>query len=187
MHLQVHRSVQLKVIEGISKDVVQTVRDGGASLGVVWDNTETSDLQHVYYYRDQLVAVMSVKHPLAKREGIRYEELVDHDLVADKHTRHTQAKLQRSGGIHVGDARLMIEVESSHSAIRMAAHGLGIYVCQAKTAQNQGKSLDIAIVPLIEKWADMRIKLVYPSNLLNPIAKRLIEYLSHKHLGISPV
>ena len=187
MHLQDHRSVQLKIIEGISKDVVQMVRDGRASLGVVWDNTETSGLQHVYYYRDQLVAVMSVKHPLAKQEGIRYEELVGHDLVADKHTRHTQAKLQRSGGVHDGDAKLLIEVETSHSAIRLAAHGIGIYVCQAKIAQTQAKSLDTVNVPLIEAWADMRIKLIYPSNLLNPIAKRLVQHLSHQHLDISPV
>ena len=41
MRLHVNRSVQLRVKEGLSKDVVQMVRDGSASVGVVWDNTKT--------------------------------------------------------------------------------------------------------------------------------------------------
>ncbi len=184
MRLQLNRSVQLSVKEMISKDVVQMVRNGQASVGVLWDNTETSDLQHVDYYRDKLVALVCANHPLAKEEGIRYKELLGHELVADKHTRHTQALLQRSGGIKVGDAKISVEVESSCSAIRMAAHGMGVYVCQAKIAQIYAKNFDIATVPLIEKWADIRVKLVYESNLLNPIAKRLIDHLSHQHLGM---
>ena len=187
MRLQAHRSVQLNVKETLSKDVVQMVRDGRASLGVVWDNTETSDLQHVDYYRDTVAAVMSINHPLAKLEGIRYEELMPYDLVADRHTRHTQALLQRSGGITCGDARILVEVDSSQSAIRMAAHGLGVYICQTKIAQIQAKNLDMTIVPLIDKWARVRIKVVYESNLLSPLAKRLIDHLAHQHKDISPV
>jgi DNA-binding transcriptional LysR family regulator len=186
MQLQAHRSVHLNVKETLSKDVVQMVRDGRASLGVVWDNTETSDLQHVDYYSDTLAAVMSAKHPLAKLEGIRYEELMAHDFIADKHTRHTQALLQRSGGITCGDARFSVEVETSQSAIRMAAHGLGVYVCQVKIAQIQAKNFDIAIVPLIDKWARVRVKVVYESNLLSPLAKRLIDHLAHQHKNLSP-
>ncbi len=186
MRLQAHRSVQLNVKETLSKDVVQMVRDGRASMGVVWDNTETSDLQHVDYYSDTLAAVMSANHPMAKLEGIRYEELIAHDFVADKHTRHTQALLQRSGGITCGDARILVEVETSQSAIRMAAHGLGVYVCQVKIAQIQAKYLDVAIVPLIDKWARVRVKVVYQSNLLSPLAKRLIDHLAHQHKDLSP-
>lgn len=187
MRLQAHRSVLLNVKEQLSKDVVQMVRDGRASFGVVWDNTETSDLQHVDYYSDTLAAVMAKNHPLANHSSIRYEELIPHDFVADKHTRHTEALLQRSGGINCGDARIVVEVESTQSAIRMAAHGLGIYICQVKIAQIQAKNLDMAIVPLTDKWARLRIKIVYPSNLLNPLAKRLIDHLVHQHKGISPV
>jgi DNA-binding transcriptional LysR family regulator len=152
---------------------------------VVWDNTETSDLQLVDYYRDKLVAVMCTSHSLAKREGIRHEELMGHVLVADKHMRHTQALLQRSGGINSIDANVSVEVETTHSAIRMAAHGMGVYVCQSKTAQVLARNLDVAIVPLIEKWAVVRIKLIYKSNLLNPLAQKLIHHLAQRHMSFS--
>jgi DNA-binding transcriptional LysR family regulator len=184
LHQQVHRSVQLRVKEGLSKDVVQMVRDSQASLGVVWDNTETSDLQHVDYYRDNLVAVMCTNHSLAKRDGIHLEELIEHELVADKHTRHTHALLQRVNST-LDDINFSVEVETSHSAIRMAAHGLGVYVCQSKSAQVLEKNLDMAIVPLIEKWAVVRIKLIYKSNLLNPLAKKLIDHLAQRHMSFS--
>ena len=88
MLLNSHETVHLNVKEMLSKDVVQMVRDGRASIGVVWDNTETSDLQHVFYYSDRLAAVMKSDHPLATRKDVDYEDLIHFDFVADKHTRH---------------------------------------------------------------------------------------------------
>ena len=79
-----------------------------------------------------------------------------------------------------------MQVESSHTAIRLAAQGIGIYICQTKFGQLQDKHWNLAMVPLKEKWAHMRVKLVYKSNLLNPLAKALIEHLAHQHPQTHP-
>jgi DNA-binding transcriptional LysR family regulator len=181
MLLNSRQESQLIVKEMVSKDVVHAVREGRASIGVVWDNTETTGLQHVLYYHDRLAAVMKSDHPLAHRAELTYEELRNHAFIADKHTLHTQALLQRTGGIKGADARFAMQVESSHTAVRLAAQGVGIYVCQTKFGQLQDKNWNLAIVPLKEKWALMRTKLLYKSNLLNPLAKALIEHLAHQH------
>ena len=181
MKLHQHESVQLIVKESISKDAVQMVRDGRADLAVVWDNTETSDLQHVDYYKDLIIAVVHKGHPLANRKEVNYEELVAYDLVADKHTKHTEAMLQRSGGITCGDARIVVQVESSQSAIRMAAKGIGIYISQQKIAQLQVSNLGFVMLPISDSWTRVRVKLVYKSNLFSPVAKALIDHLAHQH------
>ena len=186
MLLNAHEEAQLIVKEMVSKDVVHMVRDGRASIGVVWDNTETSGLQHALYYHDRLAVAMKSDHPLASRSELSYEELINCNFIADKHTLHTQALLQRTGGITGADARFAMQVESSHTAIRLAAQGIGIYICQTKFGQLQDKHWNLAIVPLKEKWAHMRVKLVYKSNLLNPLAKALIEHLAHQHPQTHP-
>ncbi len=181
MQLHAHEAVQLNVKETISKDAVQMVRDGRAQIAVVWDNTETSDLQHVDYYSDVVAAVMTKTHPLAQRTDVRYDELMSYNFVADRHTKHTEALLQRSGGINADNARLVVQVETQQSALRMAAHGLGIYVCQTKAAQLQADSLGLVVVPLNDSWARIRIKVVYLSNVFSPLTKALVDHLAHQH------
>jgi DNA-binding transcriptional LysR family regulator len=183
MKLYERDAVHLKVKECISKDAVQMVRDGRVQMAVVWDNTETSDLQHVNYYTDVVAAVMVKDHPLAQSEALRYEELKPYSLIADKHTRHTEALLQRSGGIKSDIARIPIQMETQQSALRMTAHGLGIYVCQAKVALLQAEQLGLEVIPLKDSWARIRIKLVYASNELSPLTKTLVEHLAHQHKG----
>ncbi len=181
MQLHAHEAVQLNVKEAISKDAVQMVRDGRAQVAVVWDNTETSDLQHFDYYSDVVSAVMTNAHPLSQRSVVRYEELMAYKIIADKHSKHTEALLQRSGGITADNARFAVQVETQQSALRMTAHGLGIYVCQAKAAQLQADHLGLVVVPLSDSWARIRIKVVYLSNVLSPLTKALVDHLAHQH------
>jgi DNA-binding transcriptional LysR family regulator len=186
MLLHGHESVQLSVKEMVSKDVVQMVRDDRASFGVVWDNTETSDLQHVEYYKDKLAGVMIKSHPLAERPSISFEEMTVYDLVGDKHSRHTEVLLQRSGGVKSDDARIVVQVETTQSAIRLAAQGVGIYACQIRSAQEQALSKNIAVVPLNNKWANVRVKIIFKNNLLSALGKALIDHLAHQHQDINP-
>lgn len=181
MQLHAHEAVQLNVKEAISKDAVQMVRDGRAQIAVVWDNTETSGLQHVDYYSDVISAVMTKTHPLAQRSDVCYEELRQFKFIADKHTKHTEALLKRSGGISGNDPGFSVQVESQQSALRMAAHGLGLYFCQTRTALLQADNLGLVAVPLNEDWALIRIKVVYMSNVFSPLTKALIDHLAYQH------
>ena len=180
MHLHAHDSIQITVKETTSKDAVQMVRDGSAQFAIVWDFTETSELQHLNYYSDVVAAVMSPRHPLAMRSAIRYEELVSYDQIADKHTKHTEAMLQRSGVVQAS-ARFVLHLETQQSAMRMAAHGLGVYVCHTNSAKLQAAHLGLIVVPICDSWARMRVKLVFQTNLFNPLAKAMIDHLGHQH------
>lgn len=188
MLIHKNHDLQVKIKEMISKDVVRMVRDGQATLGVLWDNTETIGLQQVDYYYDTVAAVVNSKHPLAVRNEISYEDIAgDHYLIADKHTEHSEALLQRAGAITCGDARYVAQVDTTHSAIRLAAKGIGVYLCGYRTTTPYRDSLDMKVIPLRDKWAHLRVKLVYKSSLLSPAAKGLIEHLSHQHETVDPV
>jgi DNA-binding transcriptional LysR family regulator len=177
MLLHDQESVQLIVKEMLSKDVVQTVRDGRAIFGVVWDNTETSDLQYANYYSDQFVAVMKKNHPLSVRQSLSHEEITQFSLVGDKHTRHTELLLQRAGGIQSDNGRIIVQVDSTQSALRMAAKGVGIYVCQKKVAETLSSHKDVVAVPINNSWANIRVKIIFKTNMNSALAKALIDHL----------
>ncbi|MEY2947437.1 MAG: hypothetical protein RL084_834 [Pseudomonadota bacterium] len=186
MLLHEQESVEIVVKEMLSKDVVQMVRDDRAILGVVWDNTETSDLQHVNYYSDKMVAVMKKNHPLANRATVNYEELIGFNFVGDKHTRHTEVLLQRAGGIKSENARIMAQVDTTQSALRMAEKGVGIYICQMKIAETLAHNMDVVAIPLSNSWANLRIKLIFKTNLISVLGEALINHLAHQKPELNP-
>jgi DNA-binding transcriptional LysR family regulator len=135
----------------------------------------------VNYYTDVVAAVMTKVHPLAQRTALRYEELRPYNFIADKHTQHTEALLQRSGGISSDSARIPVLMETQQSALRMTAHGLGVYVCQSKVAQLQAEHLGLVVIPLSDSWARIRVKVVYLTTPMSPLTKALVEHLAHQH------
>lgn len=179
--IQPNQKINLNVKEMLSKDVVQSVREGKAEIGVIWDITETSELQQVDYYKDTLAALMKKNHPLAKRKVISFDDLVQVDLISDRNTQFIEAMLQRTGGITYKSGRFKVQMDTRNSAIRMAAHGVGVYICTLKIAAAQSQSLDVAVIPLSDSWAQQRIKIIYKSTLQNPLSKMLIEHLAHQH------
>jgi DNA-binding transcriptional LysR family regulator len=72
-------------------------------------------------------------------------------------------------------------METQQSALRMTAHGLGVYVCQAKVAQLQAEQLGLVVIPLSDSWARIRIKVVYLTTPMSPLTKALVEHLAHQH------
>jgi len=176
-----HRRVQIIVNEMMSKDVVQAVREGQASLGVIWDSTETSGLQHVNYWNDRIAVVMKSSHPLADREELYLADVHHLDRVTMRHTRHTEALLIRTGAIPDDHSTFRLEVPTWEAGLRATAHGVGVFFCSAQLARMYSKAWDLRVMPLADPWSHLINKIIYPTGLVNPLAMELIAHLRHQH------
>lgn len=172
--------VQIVVNDMMSKDVVQSVREGKSSLGIIWDNTETSDLQHVPYHDDQIAAVMKLNHPLADRSSLTFEEVAQHELIGTKFTRHSAARIRLIGGDRVDKLRFRAEMGTYEGALRMTAHGLGILICPTSIAKVYAQQWDLSIVPLSNPWARQITKIIFKTSLLDRVTRQLIDHLAHQ-------
>lgn len=173
--------VQIIVNEMMSKDVVQAVREGEASLGVIWDSTETSGLQHVDYWNDQIAVVMNRSHPLTALTQIYVADVNQLDTVTMKHTRHTEALLKRTGVVSNGHRAPRLEVPTWEAGLRAAAQGIGVFFCSLRLARIYAQVWDLHIMPLADAWNHQVNKIVYPTGLVNPLAMKLVAHLSHQH------
>jgi len=174
------KDVQISVTEMMSKDIVQSVRDGKSTLGIIWENTETIGLQSVPYKEDQIAVITPHKHPLATRVSVSLEEVMPYDMVGAKYTRHSEALLRRTGAMGVAKLRIKVEMETYESALRMVSHGVGVMVCPAKVARLYAQQWGLSIVPLSNPWARQITKIIYKNNLLSPVAKHLVDHLIHQ-------
>lgn len=176
-----HRKVQIIVNEMMSKDVVQAVRDGRATMGVIWDNTETSGLQHADYYHDQVAVVVNQGHPLCDLPLPRFVDATQFDMVTMRNSRHTEAMLKRTDAIGDERMRSRMEVSTWEAGLRAAAQGVGAFICPVRLARVYAKAWDLHVVPLDDPWAHQLNKIIYPSGLVNPLAMQLVAHLSHQH------
>jgi DNA-binding transcriptional LysR family regulator len=176
--------VQIVINEMMSKDVVQAVREGQASLGVIWDSTETSGLQHVDYWNDQIAVVMNSSHPLSEREQLHIADVSRLDRVTMRHSRHTEALLIRAGVISDDYRASRLEVPTWEAGLRAAAQGVGVFFCSAQLARIYSKAWDLHVMPLADSWNHQVNKIIYPTGLVNPLAMELVSYLSQKHRAI---
>ena len=176
-----NRNVKIIVNEMMSKDVVQAVREGQASLGVIWDNTETSGLQHVDYWNDQIAVVMTSSHPLSDREQLYLADVSGLDRVTMRHSRHTEALLIRAGVMSDEHGASRLEVPTWEAGLRAAAHGVGVFFCSAQLARSYAEAWDLHVVPLADSWNHQVNKVIYPTGFVNPLAMELITHLKQKH------
>jgi DNA-binding transcriptional LysR family regulator len=172
--------VQIVVKEMMSKDVVQAVRDGEASLGVIWDSTETSGLQHVDYWNDQIAVVMNRSHPLSEREQLHLADIDHFDIVIMRHTQHTEAVLTRTRVISDVQRAFRLQVPTWEAGLRAAAQGVGVFVCSARLARLYAEPWKLHVKPLADEWNHQINKIIYPTGLVNPLAMQLVAHLSHQ-------
>jgi DNA-binding transcriptional LysR family regulator len=175
-----HAKVQIVVKEMMSKDVVQAVRDGEASVGVIWDNTETSGLQHVDYWNDQIAVVMNHSHPLSDREQLHQVDIAHLDRVIMRNTLHTEAVLTRAGVITDAHRAFRLLVPTWEAGLRAAAQGVGVFICSAKLARFWAEPLKLHVKPLADEWNHQINKIIYPTGHVNSLAMRLVAHLSHQ-------
>jgi DNA-binding transcriptional LysR family regulator len=181
LQLPDQRKIQIIVKEMISKDVVQAVRDGSASIGVIWDNTETSGLQHAEYYHDQIAVVTHQDHPLCKMKAPKCADALKFDMVTMKNSRHTEALLRRTGALEDEHMRSRLEVSTWEAGLRAASHGVGAFLCSARLAQMYAETWKLRVMPLADVWSKQINKVIYPSGLVHPLAMQLVTHLSHRH------
>ena len=81
MQQPAHRMIQVDIEESSSRDIVRRVKEGSATLGVLWDATNLEGLQHAPYRGDRLAVVVDPTHPLAARKRCLFQDTLDYEHV----------------------------------------------------------------------------------------------------------
>ena len=72
-----HPGLRISLDERTSPEIVRSLREGAADLGVLWDFADLSGLHVVPYRSDHLCVAMAPSHPLARRPALSYADTLD--------------------------------------------------------------------------------------------------------------
>ncbi len=171
-----HGQIKIDLHERLSPEVLQAVQEGAADLGLCQAPAAGigAALQSRPYRSDELVLVVPRSHALSGRCAIRFEEMLDCDVVG-LHAGSSISLAMRAAAAQAGRAlRQRIQVTGLDAMCRMIDNGLGVGLLPARAfalLQGMGR---LAAVPLDEPWARRELLLVARDFAALPVTARLL-------------
>jgi len=167
-------ALRVSLEERISGEIVRSLHEGSADLGVLWDAGDLQGLHLAPYRSDRLCVAMAPSHRLSRRPRLRYEETLSEVCVGvapgglmDRLLRRQAALLGR-----VPDQR--IQVSSMDAACRIVAAGLGLAVLPREVVVPHAGAGRLALVPLDEPWAERQFVVASRPDPLRSAVTRLL-------------
>jgi len=151
-----HQAVRVSLDERVSPEVVRSVREGAADIGVLWDAIDLAGLQAVPYRFDHLCVAVHPSHPLARRKRLRFADTFDVPSIGLAAGGTMDAMLRRQAALLGRTLTHRIQVSSLDAACRIVGAGLGLAVLPREATAPHVSASGLAMVPLAEPWAVRR-------------------------------
>lgn len=161
MNLRVHREIQIDIEETLSRDIVRLLKEGGASIGILWDASNLQGLKTAPYREDHLAVVVDPSHPLARRRTCSFRDTLAFDHVGLQASSAVNTMLSKSAALAGVTLKYRAHVSNFEAALRVVSAKLGIAVVPEEIAAVHARALGLQIIPLQDAWARRRFTICY--------------------------
>lgn len=173
-----YQAVRVSLDELVSPEVVRSVREGAADVGVLWDAADLHGVRARPYRSDHLCVALHPSHRLASRKRLRFADTFDEVSIGLATGGTMDAMLRRQAALLGHGLVHRIQVSSLDAACRIVGAGLGIAVLPREATAPHASASRLAMVPLAEPWAVRRFVIVSrPDEALSATARLLIDHL----------
>ena len=175
---QAHPGIRISLEEMTSAEVQAAVAEGRADVGIFVPPLLDNRLQTHLYRRASLAAIVPAGHPLAQRQSVRFEALLDHDIVGLHHgaAAHELMRAEAEGQGRPLKARL--QVRGFDAIAQLVEAGLGVAVMPAEVAARLARVFALTVLRLDETWAQRRYLLaVRQQEVLPAVVQRFVDAL----------
>ncbi|MEJ8827072.1 LysR family transcriptional regulator [Variovorax humicola] len=151
--------VRLVVEERWSLEAVSLLLAGEADIGIVVEGGRTEGLETFAYRTDRLAVIAPQGHALVQLEQMRFEDVLDHDLIALESGASMMRLLAEQAVVMERSLSLRVQVRSFEAVCRMVQAGLGIGLLPFQAAKVLGESMNLVVRALAEPWAERHMLL----------------------------
>jgi DNA-binding transcriptional LysR family regulator len=174
-----HPAVQVDLREYLSEEIVRSVADGSADLGILAGDVHTGDFDARPFGRNQLVLVVPGSHRLAGSDPVPFVDTLEEQHVGLHHGSAIHRFLLLKAELAGRGYSPRIQVGSFEAICLMIEAGVGVGVLPASSARRHARSMRIEIVPLADAWAERELKIVARNREQLPAsARELFDYLA---------
>lgn len=174
-----HPQIRISLEEESSAEVQAAVAEGRADVGVFVPPLLDKRLATHAYRAGELAVMLPVAHPLARRRQLRFEQLLDHDIVGLHHGAAAQ-ELMRAEAEGAGKPlKARLSVRGFEAIAQLVEAGLGVAVMPAATAHRLARLHAVKVLALAEPWAAREYRLaVRRQEVLPTVVQRFVDALT---------
>lgn len=173
-----HREIQVDIEENFSRDIVRRLKEGSASLGVLWDGTDLDGLCKAPYRTDHLAVVVHPDHPLAGRRRCAFEETLDYEHVGLQASSAVNVTLARAAAVAGKSLRYRTQVSNFEASLRVVRANLSLSIIPQEIAASHAQVMPLRVIPLTNPWAKRQFVICFRQReALTPAAAMLLDSL----------
>jgi DNA-binding transcriptional LysR family regulator len=176
--LVLHPLVRVDLEESISPEIIQAVVENRADLGIFGGNIRAPELQVFPYRQDRLAAIVRSDHALAKRESLRFGDLVDQEFISLEKGSSIDTLCVKAAAELGRQLKLRVRVSGFDALLHLVGARMGVGVVPLEITGGRIGLNDVVAVPLDEPWAQRTLVLaVRDRTALPPATRLLVDYL----------
>ena len=158
-YAQLRPDVQVELEEQVSQQVVATVRDGRADIGVYVVGPDTKGLEVRDFRSDQLVLILPAGHRLAGRGALAFADTLDEHWIS-LNAGAAMLQAQQQAAMAAGrPLKLRMQVRSFDAVGHMVASGLGIAALPKGAALPIVRAMKLQWRSLSDAWATRQLQM----------------------------
>ncbi|MBZ8142312.1 transcriptional regulator [Rubrivivax gelatinosus] len=175
---QAHPQIRISLEDQTSSEVQAAVAEGRADVGIFvppqLDNRLTT-----WRYRDgSLAAMVPLEHVLADSGTVRFEALLDHDIVGLHAGAAAQETMRAEAEARGRTLKARLQVRGFDAIAQLVEAGLGVAVLPAAVAQRFSQVFAVRVLALDEPWAAREYRIaVRTQDVLPTVVQRFVQAL----------
>lgn len=150
---QAHPGIRISLEDLTSAEVQAAVAEGRADVGIFVPPQHESRLTCRPYREGELVALVPQGHVLARRVQVRFDALLDFDIVGLHLGAAVHEQMRERAQALGRTLNVRVQVRGFDAIAQLVEAGLGVAVLPAVVAQRFARIFAVQPVPLAEDWA----------------------------------
>lgn len=157
--------LRIKVTVARTYQIQQKVEDYEIHLGIVEaDLSVDCSLKADVFKREPLVLIVSPTHPLAKREHVSVEEVIQQPFIVGEPGSGTRRVLERQVGSIMNTIDISLELGSTEGVKKAVENSLGVSIVVASAVSRELAAGTLIAVPIQGFAPYKEYKLIYPQD-----------------------
>lgn len=182
--LSTRSGVTIDLQERLTNDIVRSVSDGTADLGIISGEIEDFGLEAIRFSTDRLMLAVPQGHVLSRHTCVKLHDTMDFEHISLHEGSTLLDFLRRQFRRNGFDRVLRIQVRSFEAMCRVIEAGVGIGVVPESAARRHSQTMRINLLELSDDWAVRdRFVLVRNREALPGSANALINMLINAEAG----
>ena len=175
---QAHPQIRISLDDLTSAEVQAAVAEGRADVGIFVPPLLDTRLDTRAYRRGVLAVMVPKGHALARQRHVRFDVLLDHDIVGVHHGAAVD-ELMHAEAVAQGKAlKARLQVRGFDAIAQLVEAGLGVSVLPAAAAERLAQLFAVQVLALDEPWAEREYLLaVRRQELLPTVVQRFVDAL----------